>query len=61
MIHRTGKSRQFGLTLPELLVSLLIFSMISGAGVVALRLAIEGREQIQIADERVRNGRLPAQ
>ena len=54
MIHRTGKSRQFGLTLPELLVSLLIFSMISGAGVVALRLAIEGREQIQIADERVR-------
>lgn len=46
---------QRGLTLPELLIALLIFAMISGAAVYALRLSVEGREQLEAADADIRD------
>lgn len=46
---------QRGLTLPELLIALLIFAMISGVSVYALRLAVEGREQLETADATIRD------
>lgn len=49
------RSSQRGLTLPELLVALLIFAMISGAAVYALRLSVEGREQLEFADASIRD------
>lgn len=45
---------QRGLTLPELLIALLVFAMISGAAVYALRLSVEGREQLEEADRDIR-------
>lgn len=48
-------SRQRGLTLPELLIALLVFAMISGAAVYALRLSVEGREQLEAADRDIRD------
>lgn len=48
------KSRQRGVTLPELLISLLIFAMISGVAVYALRLTVEGRDQLGAADAAIR-------
>ncbi|MEM8936322.1 MAG: type II secretion system minor pseudopilin GspJ [Pseudomonadota bacterium] len=45
---------QKGLTLMELLVALLIFAFISSAGVYTMRLALDGREQLDAADERLR-------
>lgn len=57
---RTGRARardtrQAGLTLPELLIALLIFSMVSAAGVAGLRLSIDGRDQFEAADARLRD------
>ncbi|OFX05717.1 MAG: type II secretion system protein GspJ [Alphaproteobacteria bacterium RIFCSPHIGHO2_12_FULL_63_12] len=49
-----SRQAQRGLTLPELLIALLIFAMISGAAVYALRLSVEGREQLEIADGEIR-------
>ena len=49
-----SKRAQRGLTLPELLIALLIFAMISGAAVYALRLSVEGREQLERADSDIR-------
>ncbi len=49
-----GRRSQSGLTLTELLIALLVFAMISSAGVYALRQAVEGREQLEIADDRIR-------
>ncbi len=49
------KAAQRGLTLPELLIALLVFAMISGAAVYSLRLSIEGREQLEEADQDVRD------
>lgn len=46
---------QRGLTLPELLIALLIFAMISSAAVYALRLSVEGREQLERADGDIRD------
>ena len=46
--------REAGFTLPELLIALLIFAMISGAGVFALQLGVEGRSQLAAADDRLR-------
>lgn len=46
---------QRGLTLPEVLIALLIFAMIAGAAVYALRLTVEGREQLQRADRDIRD------
>lgn len=45
---------QRGVTLPELLVALFIFALIASAGVYALRLAVDGREQLEKADEALR-------
>src|SRR3990167_6721876 len=50
-----SRQAQRGLTLPELLIALLIFAMISGAAVYALRLSVEGREQLEIADGEIRD------
>lgn len=48
------KNAQRGVTLPELLVALLIFAMISGVAVYALRLTVEGRDQLGLADASIR-------
>ncbi|MBB5518755.1 type II secretion system minor pseudopilin GspJ [Amphiplicatus metriothermophilus] len=45
---------QGGFTLVELLVALFIFALIAGAGVVALRLGVDAREQLDAADRRLR-------
>lgn len=47
------KRRQAGLTLVELLIALFIFALLSSAGVVALRLAVDSREQLGETDDRV--------
>jgi general secretion pathway protein J len=49
------RTRQQGLTLPELLIALLIFAMISGASVYALRLTVEGRAQLEETDKAIRD------
>ena len=49
------RNRQRGVTLPELLISLLIFAMISGVAVYALRLTVEGRDQLGLADAAIRD------
>lgn len=49
------RTAQRGVTLPELLVSLLIFAMISGVAVYALRLTVEGRDQLGAADAFIRD------
>jgi len=49
------RRRQRGITLPELLISLLIFAMISGVAVYALRLTVEGRDQLGLADAAIRD------
>ncbi len=49
-----NRSSQRGLTLPELLIALLVFAMISGAAVYALRLSVEGRAQLEEADRDIR-------
>lgn len=51
-------SAQRGVTLPELLVALLVFAMISSAGVYALRLAVDGREQLESSDTKLREWQL---
>ena len=47
---------QRGVTLPELLVALFVFALISSVGVYALRLAVEGREQLTENDSHCVNG-----
>jgi general secretion pathway protein J len=47
------RTREQGFTLPELLVALLIFSLIASAGVYALRLGVEARDQFAAADARL--------
>jgi general secretion pathway protein J len=49
------RERQRGVTLPELLIALLIFAMISGVAVYALRLTVEGRDQLALADAAIRD------
>lgn len=49
------RKHQTGMTLPELLIALLVFAMISGAAVYALRLSVEGREQLELADGDIRD------
>lgn len=48
------RARQSGVTLPELLIALFIFALISGAAVYTLRLSIDGRDQLRGADREVR-------
>ncbi len=52
------RSRQRGVTLPELLVALFVFALISSVGVYALRLAVEGREQLTRIDANLRQWQL---
>lgn len=47
------RRRQRGLTLPELLVALLIFSIVSSATVAALRLGVEARDQLKESEARL--------
>lgn len=55
----TGKrSSQRGVTLVELLIALLVFALISSVGVYALRLTVDGREQLVRVDERLREWQL---
>ena len=50
-----SRSSQRGLTLPELLIALLVFALISGAAVYSLRLSVEGREQLEKVDNDIRD------
>lgn len=54
----SARRQQRGLTLPELLIALIIFAFISSVGVYALRLTIDGREQLVEADETLREWQL---
>lgn len=47
----SGLRQQQGLTLPEVLIALLIFSLISASSVYALRLGVDSRDQLAAADE----------
>jgi len=53
-----ARAGQRGVTLPELLIALLVFAMISSAGVYALRLAVDGKEQLDASDAMLREWRL---
>ena len=48
------KTTQQGFTLPELLIALLIFALISSAGVYCLQLGVQARTQLDEADKRIR-------
>ncbi len=52
------RRQQRGLTLPELLVALFVFALISSVGVYVLRLAVEGREQLTDTDASLREWQL---
>lgn len=45
---------QKGVTLPEVLISLLIFALIASASVYALRLGVDSREQLSAADDQLK-------
>jgi len=45
---------QKGVTLPEVLISLLIFALIASASVYALRLGVDSREQLSAADQQLK-------
>lgn len=45
---------QNGVTLPEVLISLLIFALIASASVYALRLGVDSREQLSAADDQLK-------
>ena len=51
----TGRRAQKGLTLPEVLIALLVFSMIASASVYALRLGVDSRDQLDAADRALKN------
>ncbi len=52
------RHQQRGLTLPELLVALFVFALISSVGVYVLRLAVDGREQLMETDASLREWQL---
>jgi|GEM_PF-365593 len=52
------RSNQRGVTLPELLVALFVFALISSIGVYVLRLAVDGREQLTETDNALREWQL---
>jgi len=45
---------QKGMTIPEVLISLLIFAAIASSCVYALRLAVDSRDQLSAADEKIK-------
>ena len=49
-----GRARQKGLTLAEVMVALLIFSLIAASSVYALRLGVESRDQLEAADDELK-------
>lgn len=49
----SARGRQRGLTLPELLVALLIFSIVAAATVGALRLGVEARDQLKASESQL--------
>lgn len=48
-----ARAGERGLTLVELLVALLVFSFVASAAVLALRLGVEARDQLELADDRL--------
>ena len=52
------RRQQRGVTLPELLVALFVFALISSVGVYALRLTVDGREQLTSVDQNLREWQL---
>lgn len=52
------RRHQRGLTLPELLVALFVFALISSVGVYVLRLAVDGRAQLTRVDKTLREWQL---
>jgi general secretion pathway protein J len=52
------RAAQRGVTLIELLIALFVFALISSAGVYALRLAVEGSEQLERSEAVLREWRL---
>lgn len=53
-----SRAKQSGVTLPELLVALFVFALISSVGVYVLRLAVDGREQLTETDDALREWQL---
>lgn len=49
------RQRQRGLTLVELLIAMLVFSAIAAASIYVLRMGIDGRDQLEVADARGRD------
>ncbi|MEZ5917001.1 MAG: type II secretion system minor pseudopilin GspJ [Parvularculaceae bacterium] len=54
----SARLAQRGITLPELLIALMIFAMISSTAIYALRLSVEGREQLETIDGAIREMQL---
>lgn len=53
-----NRNSQRGVTLPELLIAMLVFALISSVGVYLLRLTIDGRAQLTEADDSLREWHL---
>ncbi len=53
-----NRHTQRGITLPELLIALMIFALISSTAIYALRLTVEGREQLENIDGAIREMQL---
>lgn len=47
--------KQKGMTLPEVMVALLVFSLISASSVYALRLGVDSRDQLEAADAELKS------
>ena len=52
--NRQGRSGQKGLTLAEVMIALLVFSLIAASSVYALRLGVESRDQLETADSELK-------
>ena len=53
--HSRRVSAQAGFTLVELMIALLVFSFVAATGVYTLRLGVESRDQLNVADGQVRD------
>jgi prepilin-type N-terminal cleavage/methylation domain-containing protein len=52
------RSQQQGLTLPEVLIALLVFSAIAATSVYALRLGVDSRDQLARVDDELKSFQL---